>query len=208
MAGSSARACADAGGCGLATPSPRAALVRVVGTSMQFFVPAAKRALAACLYQCGHHAVAPKERKWTISVEAVGSGAVLASALQVDPDDTVGALRAQISGLRNVADVRLFVGHGGAELPLHGERLRVRDSLLSDGATVVVAVEFFCEQCDVACAEQVCCACKTSLCPACELKCPACDAVTCPPCGLAVQFMFGYGYTQWTCWACEDTTYP
>jgi hypothetical protein len=46
------------------------------------------------------------------------------------------------------------------------------------------------------------------LCPACELKCPACDAVTCPPCGLAVQFMFGYGYTQWTCWACEYTTYP
>ena len=149
------------------------ALVRVICKRMRVSGPA--RALAACLRQ---HTQQPHEdRMWTVSVEAVGSGAVLIPALQLDLASTVGALRAKIASFKNGTDVRLFVGHGGPDLTEAAET-RVSDSSLSDGATLVV-VAIVCQSYLESYIEGACCT-------RCSLLCLACDPAACDDCGASV----------------------
>ena len=119
-----------------------AGAVRVIAKVMDFHAPRAKRLLADCLVG------APVPRHGgvtthglTVSVEAAGSGVVLVAALQVDPDATVIALKDLImrstQGRVPPSDgVRLFVGHGGAELAVNARP--VRAYAVPDGAVLVL----------------------------------------------------------------------
>jgi hypothetical protein len=140
------------------------------------------------------------EGHWTVTVEAVGSGVVLAPALQVDRHSTVGALRATIVGLRN-ACVRLFAGHGGAEIDEQADAVRMCDSGLSDGATIVVVAMpcagrrgpraermcYHCQACtvcDPAHRHCNCFCCQSALCPNSNWTywCEECGVCTCDSC--------------------------
>jgi hypothetical protein len=155
---------------------PHTALVRVICKRMRASGPA--RALAACLYTHQPH---EEDHMWTVSVEAVGSGAVLIPALRLDPASTVGALRAKIASLKNGTAVRLFVGHGGPELT-EAEETRVSDSSLSGGATLV-AVTVLCDACGHPCIDGACYQCRNPLCRACDpAACDDCGASVCRTC--------------------------
>jgi hypothetical protein len=118
---------------------------------------------------------------WTVSVEAVGSGAVLIPALQLDPASSVGALHAKIASFKNGTAVRLFVGHGGPELTDAAET-HVSDSSLWDGATVVV-VTVMCDACMQPCIDGACYQCRIPLCRACDpAACDDCGASVCRTC--------------------------
>ncbi len=118
-----------------------AAMLRVVGKAMQFFAPQAKRALAACfLHLPVDQRTQPHDdgdvAQLTIAVEAVGSGIVIAPALQVYWDTTVGALKALIEGRcvpGSSGAIRVFVGHGGEELA--NDLQSVRAAAVADFAT-------------------------------------------------------------------------
>jgi hypothetical protein len=162
-----------------AAVASRAALVRVIGRRMRVFAPAGKRALATCLLpRLIPEPSADHGRMWTVSVEAVGSGAVLVPALQIDRHGTVGALRARVAG---TLSVRLFVGHGGAELAKQDDAQSVADSGLWDGATLVV-VQHLCDGCRQPFAQVTCDRCKT--CTVCEPRthytCCGCQKTKCP----------------------------
>ena len=121
-----------------------AAMLRVLGKAMQFFAPQAKRALAACFLHLPVDQRTPPHddgdaAQLTISVEAVGSGIVIAPALQVYRDTTVGALKALIEGRcvpGSSGAIRVFVGHGGEELA--NDLQSVRAAAVADGATLVL----------------------------------------------------------------------
>jgi hypothetical protein len=190
----------------------RAALVRVIGRRMRVFAPAGKRALATCLLpRLIPEPSADHGRMWTVSVEAVGSGVVLVPALQIDRHGTVGALRARVAG---TLSVRLFVGHGGAELAKQDDAQSVADSGLWDGATLVV-VQHLCDGCrqpfaQVTCdkcnactvceprTHYTCCGCQKTKCPlndesvwchSCRARscCECCDDGVCVPCAASMR---------------------
>jgi hypothetical protein len=124
----------------------RLALLRVMGKEMQSFAPQGKRALAACILVLPEPEPDPPDNLWTLSVEAVGAGTVIAPALRVDPDSTIDALRTTVANLCVVSTlrrIRLLVGHGGPEMDASDDALALRASAVTDGATVVVIVEDF-----------------------------------------------------------------
>ena len=123
----------------------RLALLRVVGKGMGFFAPQAKRALAACVLVLPMEPIEPgNDGLLTLSVEAFGSGKVIAPALRVDPDTTIGALRitvAKLCGVSTTRRIRLLVGHGGAEMKAEADALSLGAFAVADDATVVVVVD-------------------------------------------------------------------
>ena len=122
----------------------RLALLRVMGKEMQFFAPQSKRALAACVLVLPEPEPDPPHNLWTLSVEAVGSGTVIAPALRVDPDSTIAALRTTVANLCAVSTllrIRLLVGQGGPEMDARVDALALRASAVTNGATVVVVVK-------------------------------------------------------------------
>jgi hypothetical protein len=201
----------DVGGAGHGAEEPRrpvndmvtaknahAALVRVICRRVR--VSGSARALAACLYTQPTHKE-EEDLTWTVSVEAVGSGAVLVPALQLDPASTVGALRANIASLKNGTAVRLFVGQGGPELT-EAAKTHVSDSSLWDGATVVVAAAP-CESCGDPRATQMC-KCKVATCCCCALKCPSCGHDACRNCVTLYEEPRWEGTVlKWTCPKCR-----
>ena len=83
--------------------------------------------------------------RWTIKVEAGGSGAVIVGALKVSPVDTVGDTKRRIRKLWDAQQhaatqlpehFSLFVEHGGPELDVHA--LSLRGCKVRDGSTLVV----------------------------------------------------------------------
>jgi hypothetical protein len=142
--------------------NPRAALQRVFAWRMRdVWAPRAQAALAACLLGPGshrphrHHGANEQHegrggggadpRMLRVSVEAVGSGIVIAPALSVARDSTVGELKEllltrAVVNAPSAAAVRLFVGHGGPELC--NDLLSLGASNVPDWATLVqVAVD-------------------------------------------------------------------
>ena len=116
-------------------------MLRVIARRLGY-APLAKRLLAACL-------LGPRQEvqqrddaagEITVSVEAVGSGIIIIRALQVDPDDTVGSLRKAIlsrsSSSQSLLEIKLFLGHGGAELS--DNNVTLRDAGVLDRSTIVV----------------------------------------------------------------------
>ena len=117
-----------------------AALLRVMCKGMQFHAPLAKRALARACLQLGGAvassaaadgaasantaaARAAAANRLTVSIEAVGSGVVIAAALQIDRNATVSELRQLLADRAHAKNneavagrIRLFVGQGGREL--------------------------------------------------------------------------------------------
>jgi hypothetical protein len=219
----------DVGGAGHSAKEPRrpandaataknahAALVRVICRRVR--VSGSARALAACLYTQQTHKEEEEDRMWTVSVEAVGSGAVLIPALQLDPASTVGALRAKIASFKNGTAVRLFVGHGGPELKEAAET-RVSDSSLSDGATVVVMaivrrsyLESYihgacCMRCSCLCLARdpaACDDCGAGVCRTCTDDLEKCHDCQCKPCPRCTGLQHCGSCDEWTCSDCGE----
>jgi hypothetical protein len=112
--------------------------------------------------QSAEELVASSANSLRLSVEAVGSGVVIVPLLTVDRDSTLGELKELLLKRINGTDsstsdgggggggsgasitvpsapaVRLFVGHGGAEL--RGYKRSLRECAVPDGATLVLVV--------------------------------------------------------------------
>jgi hypothetical protein len=102
----------------------------------------ARELLAKCILGAPrrvHQAAEENANQVTVSVEYVGSGIIIIRALEINPDDTVGSLREAIlsrSTSLGSLGIRLFSGHGGAELS--DNNVTLRDAGVKDGSTIVV----------------------------------------------------------------------
>ncbi len=117
-------------------------MLRVLSRWLNGYAPHAKKLLAASVL--GEQPEAPQAaaenaNQVTVSVENVGSGIIIIPALEINPDDTVGSLREAIvsrSTSLGSLGIRLFLGHGGAELS--DNNVTLRDAGVKDGSTIVV----------------------------------------------------------------------
>ena len=118
-------------------------MLRVLSRWLNVFAPDAKKLLAASVL--GEQPEAPQAAEENanqvrVSVENVGSGIIIIRALEINPDDTVGSLRETIlsrsSSSQSLLEIKLFLGHGGAELS--DNNVTLRDAGVKDGSTIVV----------------------------------------------------------------------
>jgi hypothetical protein len=132
----------------------RGALTHFIACRMDFWAPRAKMALTACLLlgpqQEQHPNAVPADvaaaQLLCVSVEAAGSGVVVVPELRVHRDATVAELKEMLfkrggggggddGDVPTTTTVRLFLGHGGAELSDDQQSLRAY--AVPEGATLV-----------------------------------------------------------------------
>ena len=109
---------------------------------LDFHCPAAKELLARCVLARRAAPQAVTANTMHISVET-WAGVVLVPSLDVDPNETINALKQRVATQRDItaSQVRLFVGHGERELTDNTQTLE--EAGVSDSATLVLVIKVY-----------------------------------------------------------------